>query len=85
MIADSGARFANGLVFDRSAHHEIRIGLADLCAVDEESDVLGIGMTSALFEAVAERLDTKLMTGSTLVDAGCDAVSRHLLVLFAHA
>lgn len=46
--------------------------------------MLGIRMTSALFEAVADRFQAELVASLTLVDACCHAVSRHLIFPFAH-
>lgn len=67
--ADLGAGCAGPDVQRRAAQHEVRAGLANFYAVEHEPNVPGLGVVSALLEAVIHRFETYRMAFHTLFDA----------------
>ncbi|MGH7561725.1 MAG: hypothetical protein ACRENB_11980 [Gemmatimonadales bacterium] len=67
--ADIGADPADELVPVGSPQHEVRRGLTDLGAIEQQPDVGWIGVLASEFEAVIYGLKADVVTSQTLVAA----------------
>jgi hypothetical protein len=74
LLANLGTDPAGPCVKSRAPQHVIGAGLADLCAVKHQPNVIDSGMPASLAEAIGHCLNANLMTVCAVLDAVLHAV-----------